>query len=127
MVSLDIDIVSFKTHLYVTTVIVAGHSKCGAVLASYNHVHGKPGGEPGESKLLGPLRKYLDPLIQIVFRVPESITGDKSRAISWITEENVRAQVRNVRLSDLVGSAKVHGWLYDMENGRVAEIDNNSF
>ncbi|KAI0347573.1 carbonic anhydrase [Trametopsis cervina] len=112
-------------------VIIAGHSNCGGanhcLAASANY---PPSGEAPASAL----GRWLDPLTSVAAQLQQEKEG-KLTSLELV-EENVRIAVKNVLASEPVknawsndanarGQAKllgVHGWVYDLENGRVRDL-----
>lgn len=64
--------------------------------------------------------------------------NDRSATLTSLSEANVRAQVENIVKSDVIltswekakrGEAKsvyVHGWVYEIENGRLRDLGVSS-
>ena len=95
-----------NNNLTIKEVRVVGHTGCAGVQACYNVVHDLPSLLP-DSVLwswLGPLRAHA--------------YAHKNETLDWLTKENVRIQVRNVKTMLLsLGRAEVEvrGYLYDIE------------
>lgn len=113
--------------LGVEHVVVVGHSNCGGVAACLNAAHAPP------SKPTTPLGRWLAPLTQLA---QDMSAGGSAPAPIDLVEESVRAQVEQVVRSEVIqaawsknaavrGHAKllgVHGWVYDIEKGRVRDL-----
>jgi carbonic anhydrase len=95
-----------NNNLTIKEVRVVGHTGCAGVQACYNVVNNLPS-LPPDSVLwswLGPLRAYAH--------------AHKGQTLDWLTKENVRIQMRNVKamlLSLERAEVKVKGFLYDIE------------
>lgn len=93
-----------------------GHTRCGGVQACYNVVNDipSPPPPPPDSVLwswLGPLRAYAH--------------AHKGQSIDWLTKENVRIQMRNVKavlLSLGRADVAVTGYLYDVESRNISPV-----
>lgn len=53
----------------------------------------------------------------------------KAKALPIATRENIKLQIRNLFKSDMVRRAEergrpiyIHGWLYDLKNGRLEDL-----
>ena len=115
-------------HLGVEHVVVAGHSACGGVAACLAGAQGAPAAPAS------PLERWLAPLTDLA----RDLHGPAPLAL---VEANVRAQVQNVLQSEPVraawardpaarGAAKlvgVHGWVYDIEQGRIRDLGVSAY
>ena len=110
-------------HLGVEHVVVVGHTNCGGVAACLA-ASAKPSSAP-----TAPLEKWLSPLTDLARELHGPTPAE-------LVEANVKAQVENVLQTDVVknawsedasvrGGAKllgVHGWVYEIERGRVRDL-----
>jgi len=103
-------------------VVVMGHTRCGAVMATVNAIQTNLG---SESKNIRAITDRIAPHVQGLIRPgdPEGVIRDAVRA-------NVRASVDHMRhgskiLEDLVmtGRVAIVGAEYDLETGEVAFFD----
>lgn len=105
--------------LHVKQIIVCGHYGCGGIRAAMsNKTHGFVDNWLRNIKEV--YNKYHQEL--------EAITDTDKRA-DRLTELNVIEQVRNLSKTKIVQSAwknrilQVHGWVYDMHNGFIKELN----
>ena len=114
--------------LYLFLVVVVGHSQCGGAAACLSAVQSPPSATPDT-----PLTRWLTPLTALASsihnRQPPPSTSEE--ALSILVEENVKAQVQNVCKAPPVAAAWagampkslwVHGWVFEMENGRLRDL-----
>ena len=115
-------------HLGVEHVVVVGHTNCGGVAACLA-ASSKPTTAPSS-----PLERWLEPLTTLAKTMDHPSSAQ-------LVEANVRAQVQHVLESDVVaaawskdpavrGEAKlvgVHGWVYELESGRVRDLGCSRF
>jgi carbonic anhydrase len=109
----------FATKVVGTKVIlVLGHTKCGAIVGSCNHVE------------LGHLTKVLEkvkPAIEAEMETaPENRTGKNPEFVNRVTENNVHLTIAQIKqessiIAELVtdGQLKIIGGLYDVETGKI--------
>jgi len=106
--------------LGVSHVIVCGHYGCGGVQAAFG----------------GPVKPPLDDWIEHIRRVRKAHQAELDRLpdqqAQWrrLCELNVAAQVRSVCETDVVQAAwrlgrplVVHGWIYDLRDGLLRDLD----
>ncbi|HXU27972.1 MAG TPA: carbonic anhydrase [Bacteroidia bacterium] len=105
--------------LHVKQIIVCGHYGCGGVRAAMsNKTHGFVDNWLRNIKEV--YNKYNQELEAIV---------DLDKRADRLTELNVIEQVRNLSKTKIVQSAwknrtlQVHGWVYDMHNGFIKELN----
>ena len=108
--------------LRVKHIIVCGHYGCGGVLAALQDWSGLP------------LENWLA-YVRSVYRAhKEELDAAPSEEVRWrrLCELNVMAQVHAVRESDVVQLAwrqdrpvLVHGWIYDLKEGLLRDLDLN--
>jgi len=113
-------------------VVVVGHSQCGGAAACLSAVQSPPSATPDT-----PLSRWLTPLTALASsihnRQPPPSTSEE--ALSILVEENVKAQVQNVckappvvaawattKAGAMPKSLWVHGWVFEMENGRLRDL-----
>jgi carbonic anhydrase len=106
--------------LKVRNIVVCGHSMCGAMSGLMNPETLKT--IPSVEKWL----KYADSTKRRILSVKENPTNNE------VTEENVLAQIDNLKTHPSVASAllqkRVHifGWFYHFENGQVTIYDKEN-
>jgi carbonic anhydrase len=104
-------------HLDTQLIVVMGHSSCGAVSATVDHLE-NPDGEPAE-------------VVSLMYRIEPAIAGSSpdmsrqeriDRAIKRNVELAVRrlSRVPDLRRSIAAGRIKIVGAVYDMHTGKVA-------
>lgn len=106
--------------LKVKHIIVCGHYGCGGVKAAYENQ------ELGLiDNWLCHIREHFEPHLQNL----DEIDSEEEK-INRLCEINVRAQVQNVTQSPFVQKAwknnqdlSVHGWIYNLENGHLNDLD----
>ena len=107
--------------LGVKHIVVCGHTDCGAMRGVLHPE--KVTSMPAVARwlaLLAPLREQIDELH------PNASEAERMR---YITELNVRTQVANLRHHPSVaarladGSVDIHGWIYEIEHGRMLAMD----
>jgi carbonic anhydrase len=108
--------------LKVKHIIVCGHYRCGGVLAALRDWSGLP------------LENWLA-YVRAVYRAhKEELDAAPSEEARWrrLCELNVMAQVHAVRETEIVKQAwrndqpvMVHGWIYDLKEGLLRDLDMN--
>ena len=100
-------------------IVVCGHYGCHLVKLAFHNMG---------SDLVG---HWLEPVRQIVQQRQELLATlpDETARISFVCEENVRAQVANVENSSVVRKARdagqeiqVHGWIYDAQDKTLRDL-----
>ena len=103
-------------HLDTRLVVVLGHSGCGAVTATINHLR-DPDGEPAE------VLQLLYQIEPAAFGMPKNL--DRKGQVAYAINRNVELAVRRLsRVPDLRRSIKtgkmiIVGAIYDMHTGKV--------
>jgi carbonic anhydrase len=103
-------------HLNTKLIVVMGHTSCGAVTATVDHLS-NPDGEPAE-------------VVDLLYRIEPAIVGidtnqSRKKQIQQAVHQNVEQSVRRLsRVPDLRkslkgGSVKIVGAIYDMHTGKV--------
>jgi len=93
--------------LKITDVVISGHTRCGAMAAAV-------------AKEAPVELKHVCSWISHVADVAKEANGDLDKCI----ELNVLKQMAYVRTLDFIDeSIKVHGWVYDISNGKVREYN----
>ncbi|ATH07188.1 carbonic anhydrase [Halobacteriovorax marinus] len=123
--SLDLNVQSVLnyavTHLEVNHVVVCGHYGCGGIKAAM------------ESKDLGILNPWLRN-IRDVYRLHKNTLNaieDEHDRYKKLVELNVQEQCINLIKTACVQQAskshdiKVHGWVFDMETGKLIDLEIN--
>jgi len=108
--------------LKVEHIIVCGHYECGAVKASLKGI------ENLNSK---DLRQWLKPLSKLTFKLKDehdSLSENQKHRrlveINVIEQCNNVSQLKNVQeLYKLTGNPLVHGWVYDLPNGELIDLN----
>ena len=104
-------------------IVLVGHTKCGGVAAAAELAKEPAPPAPPAS----PLPRWLGPLTDLVRAQPPCTS------VAELEEENVRAGVRALAASAVVkcawadvddarNSLQVHGWLYELETGRLRNL-----
>lgn len=110
-------------YLHVRHIIVCGHYGCGGVLAAMN---------PHD---MGQLNAWLQTLRDVyrLHRVELDAIADEAQRYRRLVELNVIEQCINVlkidhvqRVWNKTGYPKVHGWVYDLHNGRLIDLLSNA-
>ncbi|MFI1970505.1 carbonic anhydrase [Streptomyces cinnamoneus] len=107
--------------LGVSTIVVCGHSACGAMtaLAEGHDLSDAPA-------IAGWLRHAAASRARAVAPAATAAGGDQ---VTALVRENVRAQLTNLATHPSVaralaeGTLTVHGWVYDIAGGTVEELD----
>ena len=108
--------------LKVKHVIVCGHYGCGGVLAALREWSGLP------------LENWLAHVRAVYRAHKDELDAAPSEEMRWrrLCELNVIAQVQSVREADVVKRAwrqdqpvMVHGWIYDLREGLLRDLDLN--
>ncbi|KAF5389860.1 hypothetical protein D9757_003671 [Collybiopsis confluens] len=123
--------------LGVEHVVVCGHTECGAAAACFGACSSVvPGQTPitiGSYAPDAPLNRWLASLTTIAANLHLSSAPPKE-ALVTLVEENVRAQVNNLCLTDVIMNSWangkspkgkevwVHGWVYDISQGRLRDL-----
>ncbi len=109
--------------LGVQHIVVCGHSDCGAMKGALN---------PGALTDLPHVQNWLDHSRAAVETV-RARTGDESpNALADVTEENVALQLQHLRTHPAVaakvatGEVKLHGWVYNIGEGTIVALDEES-
>ncbi|RDX49542.1 carbonic anhydrase [Lentinus brumalis] len=104
-------------HVGVSHVLLVGHTNCGGAAACAQAAKAPAASEPAS-----PLERWLAPLTEIA----RTVEGEDLTAL---VEANVRVQVENIALSDVMQRAwakgrdvQVHGWVYELESGRLRDL-----
>ena len=107
-------------HLDTQLIVVMGHSHCGAVTATLDHL-ANPDGEPAE---VVSLLYRIEPAI---IGIPDDLQRDKriDRAVQRNVEIAVRrlSRVPDLRRSINAGRIKIVGAVYDMHTGKVNVLE----
>ncbi|WFN36686.1 carbonic anhydrase [Methanomicrobium antiquum] len=109
------------THLGVSSVIVLGHSECGAMKALMEGGHGKY--IPGWLENAKAAKEYVDSL-----NLSESTPEEKKKKLTLLEKENISLQVKNLYSYDFVKKASesgkliVKGLYYSLEDGTIEEV-----
>ena len=109
-------------HLGTKLILVMGHTHCGAVTATIDHLSDQAG-EPAE-------------VVSLLYRIEPAIIGlprdlPRDEQIDLAVRHNVRRAVRRLsRVPDLhrnikSGQVKIVGAIYDMHTGKVEILDND--
>jgi carbonic anhydrase len=107
-------------HLATQLIVVVGHSSCGAVTATLDHLD-TPDGEPAEIIAL------LNQIEPAVIGLPEGLS--RERKIEEAVRRNVQLAVRrlsrvpDLRRSVLDGKLQIVGAVYDMHTGKVELLE----
>lgn len=110
--------------LKVGHIIVCGHSDCGAMKALLH---------PEKLSGLPSVRSWLQHASRAEVVVRENHPDlDEAARINALIEENVLAQLDNLRTHPSVasriksGNLQLHGWVYDIESGQIRVSTNQS-
>jgi carbonic anhydrase len=112
--------------LEVSDIVICGHSDCGAIRALLN---------PDSPKLqrMPTVRSWLrnaEAARSVVQAVHPDLKGDE--LIGALVEQNVRTQLDHLRTHPSVAarlarkSINLHGWVYDIAEGRISAIDEET-
>ncbi|CAG8631455.1 10244_t:CDS:2 [Paraglomus brasilianum] len=111
-------------HLGVEYVIVCGHYGCGGVTASLS---------TGQHGIVDNWLRMIKDIYRNNKHDVDSHYTKKER-INRLVELNVVRQVNNIASTPIVQEAwangrklEVHGWVYDLETGRLKDLECNSF
>jgi carbonic anhydrase len=115
------DVLYPVAHTGTETVVVVGHTGCGAVTATYDHLTGGLAEPPGIEHCIELLAPHLE---QGVDELPDSI--EQGEAVNRLVEYNVDRQVAFLRESDDVpAGVEVIGVVYDFQDaydGKRGEV-----
>jgi carbonic anhydrase len=110
--------------LDVRHIIVCGHSDCGAMKALLH---------PEKLQGMPAVRSWLRNAARAEVVVRENLPDlDEKARIDALVEENVLAQLDNLRTHPCVasrlraGALTLHGWVYDIESGQIRVSTNQS-
>lgn len=108
-----------------------GHELCGgctAALTAAKDPSSQPSVTPESDPGTAALQKWLGPLQSLASTVPAS--EEESATLSELVATNVRAQVAKIASSNIMkqawdkgSKARVHGWVYELETGRLRDLD----
>jgi len=110
--------------LGVKDIIICGHSNCGAmggVLYPEKVAH---------MRSVAAWLRYGEPARLVVEQNYSHLSGDELQHV--LTEQNVLAQLNNIRTHPSVtaglaeGTLKLHGWVYDIGEGDVTAFDSSA-
>ena len=107
--------------LGVRDIIVCGHSDCGA-MGGILHPE-----KVAQMKHVAAWLRYGDPARLVVEQKYSHLSG--ARLLMVLTEQNVLAQLNNLRTHPAVtaglakGELRLHGWVYDIGSGEVTSFD----
>jgi len=100
------------------TIVVLGHTKCGAIVGACNHV---------EMGNLTTLLNKVQPAIYAEKKTTDNRTGSNASFVHNVTELNVHLTIERIRRESPIiaelestGQIKIIGGLYDVENGKVS-------
>lgn len=114
------------TALQVSHVVVCGHSDCGAMKALLNPDDPQLTRMPSVAAWL---RNAAAARGLVEVRHPELRGEDRLRAV---IEQNVRTQLQHLRTHPAVtarlaaGTLRLHGWVYEIEDGSVVTVDDGA-
>jgi carbonic anhydrase len=107
--------------LKVKHIIVCGHYQCGGVEAAYSNI---------AEGLVG---NWVNPIRDLVLKFDEELNNIKDRhlRLNRLSELNVMKQVENLYKTTIVQRAlevntnqfQIHGWVLDLSNGLIVELD----
>ncbi|KAH9915939.1 carbonic anhydrase [Epithele typhae] len=103
-------------HVGVQHVVLVGHTNCGGAAACAQMAAAPPAATDS------PLMRWLAPLVALARANPDA-------DLTTLVEENVRAQVAKLAECPIVVNAwakgkdvQVHGWVYELEAGRLRDV-----
>jgi len=114
--------------LGVRHIIICGHTDCGAITGALNL--NRLEGLPHVKEWLGHCRSAIE-----IVRERNGIPSNQCLGhehLNEAIEENVLQQVQHLRTHPVVaakmatGKVQVHGWIYDIESGRIRCCNQNS-
>ncbi len=107
--------------LKVKHIIVCGHYQCGGVEAAYSN------------KAEGLVGNWVNPIRDLVLKFDDELNNIKDRhlRLNRLSELNVMKQVENLYKTTIVQRAleanpdqfQIHGWVLDLSNGLIIELD----
>jgi carbonic anhydrase len=106
--------------LPIRDVIVCGHTHCGAMAALLR---------PETSNDMPAVQKWVSFARQAKRRIGKEHTHEFDKHLREAVAENVKLQVENLRTYPCIqqklksGQIRLHGWVYELENGDVVEYD----
>jgi carbonic anhydrase len=129
--------VTYDTPVLITpdpglVVVIVGHTKCGGATACLaacassdrEHLVPVPGASPTD-----PINVWLLPMARLAVSLGLSPSSD-GHMLDMLVEENVKMQVKNVVHCEILKKAweegkkvTVHGWVYDLEHGRLKDLN----
>ncbi|KLO13070.1 carbonic anhydrase [Schizopora paradoxa] len=125
--------VAVNASRYFGAFVVVGHTNCGGVLGAFEAA--KAASTNTEET---PLTRWLGPLVNLSKEHMHDLPEDKSTALRFLVEENVKAQVENIAANAVIKNAWekyvkegdsgqqkkvfVHGWVYGLEDGRLRDL-----
>lgn len=109
--------------LGVSHVVVCGHSDCGAMKGLLN------ADDPTLKRMptVGTWLRNAEAARSVVEALQPDLEGPQK--VQALVEQNIRLQMQHLRTHPTVaarsanGSLKLHGWVYDIENGAVLTVD----
>ncbi|KAH7928015.1 carbonic anhydrase [Leucogyrophana mollusca] len=112
-------------------VVIVGHTKCGGAIACYDAAKEAGTNSGTELGSESPINRWLAPLTKLAGSL--DLPSDANEAVTVLVKENVKVQVANVCKAEPVVSSwahpekrkpvTVHGWLYDVETGRIEDLN----
>ena len=111
--------------LGVSHIVVCGHSDCGAMKGLLN------ADDPTLKRMptVGTWLRNAEAARSVVEALQPDLQGPAK--VQALVDQNIRLQMQHLRTHPTVaaraadGSLKLHGWVYDIENGAVLTIDEN--
>ncbi|KZT39770.1 carbonic anhydrase [Sistotremastrum suecicum HHB10207 ss-3] len=117
-------VLTYAVHLKIEHVVLVGHTKCGGVEAALKYVRGIP-----QDPLPPSLLRWLQPLITLAQRY-KAQPPNFDDAVELLVHDNIIAQYNNLLASQALhnqgvqisGPITIHGWLYDLAEGRLSQV-----
>ena len=110
-------------------VVVMGHAKCGGIAAFRQQITGTPSQPLSDGNFVG---KWIDQFKPLADRLSD-MESKTAEELQWILEtESVRQSIDNLKafpfVSSLIesGDLRIHGAWFDLSNGELWTLDNNS-
>lgn len=108
--------------LKVKHIIICGHYDCGGIRAAY------------KNSATGRLKNWVEPVREIYLLHQDEIEklATEKKKLNRLSELNVLGQLELLRKTEIFTDAlarkespKLHGWILNLETGRIKELTNN--
>lgn len=110
------------SHLRIPDIVVCGHTRCGGIAAIYDGI---------ENHYIADWLLIASGARDRVDAIARRKKLSREQKLNLLVEENVRLQIRHLKELSIIRhrhppeiSPRVHGWVYDVETGRIKVVDD---